>query len=344
MYQILSAIPDGLLDAEPAELKELLGGPVLIHLEGRRNPPLFLSVMQHGNEPSGFRALCRVLRRYRAGGGREDLPRSLSIFIGNVRAAEKNLRRLENQPDYNRVWPGSPAEASPEKTMMAEIVETMRARGVFASIDTHNTTGPNPHYACINRTDAKFIYLASFFSRIIVYFGMPPGVQTMAFAAFCPSVTLECGQAGDERGVAHAAEYIDACLHLSRFPDNPVSPHDYELFHTVARVTVPERVSFGFCGDAKNEEVDIRFREDLDHMNFTEVPAGTEIARVSDDGNSRLKIENEQGEIVGDHYLQYEEGKILFRRPVMPSMLTHDRTVVRQDCLCYLMERYWPGT
>ena len=30
-----------------------------------------------------------------------------------------------------------------------------------------------------------------------------------------------------------------------------------------------------------------------------------------------------------------------FRRvPVMPSMLTCDPEVIRQDCLCYLMERY----
>ncbi len=344
MYQILSAIPDGLLDAEPAELNKLLGGPVLIHLEGRRQPSLFLSVLLHGNEPSSFLALCRMLRRYKVGGGSEDLPRSLSIFIGNVSAAEKNVRRLEGQPDYNRVWPGSPAEDSPEKAMMAEIVESMRARGVFASIDSHNTSGPNPHYACVNSTEAPFLHLATLFSRTIVYFGLPPGVQTMAFAKFCPSVTLECGQAGDAHGVAHAAEYMDACLHLSRFPDTPVAPHDYELFHTVARVTIPEDVTFGFSDAAGGEDVDIRFRQDLDRMNFTEVAAGTRIAEIHGNGAARLKIENEEGEILDDRYLQYEDGNLSFRTTLMPSMLTHDRTIIRQDCLCYLMERYWPGT
>ena len=79
-------------------------------------------------------------------------------------------------------------------------------------------------------------------------------------------------------------------------------------------------------------------------MNFTEVPAGTRIAEIHNGSAARLIIENEQGEILGDHYLRYEQGKILLRTPVMPSMLTHDRVIVRQDCLCYLMERYWPGT
>lgn len=345
MYQVLDALPDGLLDAETTALNDLLGGPVLIHLKGRRDPPLFLSIMLHGNEPSGFMALCRVLKRYKAGGGREDLPRSLSIFIGNVSAAEQNARRLEGQPDYNRVWPGCADGGSPEQAMMADIVETMRGRGVFASVDIHNTTGPNPHYACINRTDAPFLYLASLFSRTIVYFGLPKGVQAMAFAALCPAVTIECGQAVDERSVAHAAEFIDACLHLSHFPDHPVPPHDYELFHTVARVTVPDTVTFDFdAGGDGGEEVDIRFRKDLDQMNFTEMGAGTEIAEIHGDGTARLGIENEEGEILDDRYLRYQDGKILINAAVMPSMLTHDSTIIRQDCLCYFMERFWPGT
>jgi hypothetical protein len=33
-------------------------------------------------------------------------------------------------------------------------------------------------------------------------------------------------------------------------------------------------------------------------------------------------------------------GELLTRRVVMPSMLTLDERVIRQDCLCYLMERF----
>jgi hypothetical protein len=35
-----------------------------------------------------------------------DLPRSLSLFVGNTAAAEQGVRHLPEQPDYNRVWPG----------------------------------------------------------------------------------------------------------------------------------------------------------------------------------------------------------------------------------------------
>ena len=41
-------LPPGLLDADPRQLAELLGGPALIHLPGRRERPLFVSVLKCG--------------------------------------------------------------------------------------------------------------------------------------------------------------------------------------------------------------------------------------------------------------------------------------------------------
>ena len=115
-------LPKGLLEVMPTQLSEVLGGPSLIHLPGRREQPLFLSVLLHGNETTGVVALQALLARYQ----HKVLPRAMSIFIGNVESAQDGLRRLAGQPDYNRVWPGSEHPDSPEKRMMAEIVDIMR--------------------------------------------------------------------------------------------------------------------------------------------------------------------------------------------------------------------------
>jgi len=101
-------LPPGLLDLPAARLGELLPGPALIHLPGRRTPPLFVSVLLHGNEDTGWLAAQSVLKKFVSA----ELPRALSLFIGNVEAARSGLRRLDGQPDYNRVWPGS-EEAHP---------------------------------------------------------------------------------------------------------------------------------------------------------------------------------------------------------------------------------------
>ncbi len=329
MLTITDHLPEDLLRASPRELHHVLSGPTLLHLPGRREPPLFVSVLLHGNEDTSWQAVQQLLYRYRT------LPRALSIFIGNVRAAREGARYLPDQPDYNRIWPGTNAPNSPEGRMMQEIVEIMAARGVFASIDIHNNTGLNPHYACINRLDHRFLQLARLFSRTVVYFTRPTGVQSMAFADLCPAVILECGKPGQARGAQHALEYLEACLKLSEIPIHPVPEQDIDLFHTVAIVTIPDEVTFSFSDPG----ADLLFNDDLDQLNFRELPIGTALATTGMRDAIPLVVTSEQGDIVTAEYFERAGERLVLKRSVMPSMLTVDEHIVRQDCLCYLMER-----
>ncbi len=329
MLTQLDHIPAGLLHTPARDLHEMLPGPALIHLPGRREPPLFVSVLLHGNEDTGLHAVQTLLAR------QETVPRALSIFIGNVSAARYGARVLPGQPDYNRVWPCADPPDSPEARMLAQVVDIMAARGVFASVDIHNNTGLNPHYACINRLDHRFLRLALLFSRTVVYFVRPTGVQSMAFAALCPATTLECGKPGQARGLEHAVEYLQACLKLAEIPAHPVAEQDIDLFHTVAVVKLLEDVSFSF-GDAA---ADIRFVDDLDRLNFRELPAGAILGAMNSTAALPLVAASEAGEDVTREYFENAEGRLTLKRAAMPSMLTLDERIIRQDCLCYLMER-----
>lgn len=336
MYAELYELPAGLLDLPATGLHDFLGGPALIHLQGRREAPLFVSVLMHGNEDTGWEAMRQMLRKYKPGGGEQELPRSLSLFIGNTSAAAVNMRRLAGQPDYNRVWPGSELPRTAEHAMMESIVNTMAAKGVFASVDAHNNTGLNPHYACINVVRTETLHLAAMFSRTVVYFTRPKGVQSMAMTELCPAVTLECGKVGQLHGAAHASEYLDACLHLAQHPVHTISPHDIDLFHTVAIVKIPPETSFGFgC-----QNHDLCLLEDLEILNFREIPIGTSFGRVREGLEVPLDVKNEVNHEVATRYFAVRNGELLTSTPVMPSMLTRNEAVIRQDCLCYLMERY----
>ncbi|WP_428610379.1 M14 family metallopeptidase [Sedimenticola sp.] len=336
MLREFEALPDGLLTCPASELDRFLGAPTLIHLQGRQSPALFVSILMHGNETTGWEAIRQLLAEYRGAGGERELPRSLSLFIGNVAAAAQGVRRLPGQPDYNRVWPGGDDRDSAEARMMRQVVDRMRQRGLFASVDVHNNTGLNPHYACVNRLDHRFLHLAALFGRTVVYFTRPTGVQSLAMADLCPAVTLECGKPDQSLGASHVREYLDACLHLSAHPDHPVAAHDLDLFHTVATVKVPESVSFDFG----NTATDIALAPDLERLNFRELPRGTAIGRVARGVGTGLSVMDEQGADVSDRYLEVVEGELRLRLPVMPSMITRDCRVIRQDCFCYLMERY----
>ena len=334
MLNEIEYLPDGLLETPVEFLAELLGGPTLIHLPGRRPEPLFVTVLAHGNESTGFYAVQSLLQKYQ---GRE-LPRTLSIFIGNVAAASQGQRFLDGQTDYNRVWPGTDLRNTPEMQMMQQVVDSMRARKAFASIDVHNNTGINPHYGCINRVDNQFLHLAAQFSRTVVYFIRPLGVQSMAMSYVCPAVTIECGKPDHEYGMAHARDYIDACLHMSELPQHPVASHDVDLFHTVAVVKIPADVSFGFDGSA----LDLQLNGNLDHLNFRELPAGTELGRVRPGAAVELDVTDDNNQSVYDRYFTINDDALVTARPLMPSMLTLDETIIRQDCLGYLMERLLP--
>jgi succinylglutamate desuccinylase len=337
MLNELDHLPDGFLNTEARELHRILPGPTLIHLPGRRPEPLFVSILLHGNEDTGLLAMQTVLDKY----AQQELPRALSLFIGNIEAAREGARRLGSQPDYNRVWPGAEGAAGPEHDMMQQVVGIMAGRNVFASIDLHNNTGLNPHYACINRLEHAFFHLARLFSRTVVYFNTPKGVQSEAFAAICPAVTVECGKPGGQSGVEHAAAFVEAALHLSAIPAHPLARHEIDLFHTVAVVKVAENIEFSVGGQA----ADLRLIEDIDHLNFRELEPGTRLGQVSPGCSVPLLAWDDAGNEIGQRYFEQMDGQLLTRRAAMPAMLTRDTRIIRQDCLCYLMERIdWPVT
>ena len=327
----LDYLPEGLLEISSIKLHTILPQPTLIHLSGKHAAPLFVSVLLHGNEPTGFMAIQLLLKKYKD----KQLPRSLSLFFGNVTAANHNLRSLDNQPDFNRIWPGTELPDCAETGMAKEIVSLMKKRNVFASVDIHNNTGLNPHYACINSLDNQFLQLACLFGRLIVYFIRPKGVQSAAFAQICPAVTLECGRPGQQHGVEHAFEYLNSCLHLSELPQHKILPQDIDLFHTVAQVKIDERVNFSF----NQVDADLLLSVDIERMNFTEISAGTVFGISKHNAHKPLIAKDERGNIVTDDFFSVQNGELQINRPTMPSMLTLDERVIRQDCLCYLMER-----
>jgi hypothetical protein len=53
-----------------------------------------------------------------------------------------------------------------------------------------------------------------------------------------------------------------------------------------------------------------------------------------------LRAWDEQGNEVSDKYFTVQDDEIRLMLRVMPVMLTVDKEAIRQDCFCYLMERY----
>ena len=329
---ILDHVPDGLLEREATALHHQLPGPTLIHLRGRIERPLVVGALQHGNEITGWEAVRRLLKsHYEA----DELPRSLVIFIGNPRAAKHRLRRLDDQPDFNRCWPGGNGVDNRYTRLFRRVHDHLLKLRPLACIDIHNNTGLNPHYAAVNRIRSDYLRLASMFSSKVAYFTIPMGTLSHSMSEFCPSLTLECGQAGEIHGTDHSMAFLEACLHLEEISLQPVDADAVHLFHMVATVNVNPDVLFGFG----KVPTDVVFKEELDLDNFKELPAGSSWGTVNGTGVQPLIATNNNGDDVTEEFFDFANGQVEIRREIMPSMLTLDRRVIQQDCLCYLMER-----
>ena len=285
--------------------------------------------MLHGNETSGFYALQKLLQHYQG----QTLPRSVSIFIGNVKATEAGCAKAGGTGGLTIVSGQVPiSHYLAEAHMAQQVTDIMRQRNVMASIDIHNNTGKNPHYACINKLESAFVSLAGMFSNTLVYFTTPKGVQSAAFAEMCPSVTIECGLSGQRDGVEHAFRYLQTIMHLGHF--QLAMESGFSLYHTVARVKIPQDYSFGFADDAT-----INLLPEIENYNFCELDAQTPIAKIEPGSSAFLQAFDDDEREVGREYFEYQGDTIVLRKPMMPAMLTTNTHIIRQDCLCYLMER-----
>jgi len=325
--QRLSQFPNRLADLDIRHIKSAFPKPTLLSIEGRRPEPLFVSTLLHGNEPTSFVVLQDLARRF----ANTAPPRTLMIFVGNVDATAAGARHLDSQPDFNRIWAGG---VGPEFDLAREVITAARDARPFASIDIHNNTGTNPFYGCINTMRPENLGLAALFARVAVYYRNPPTTQSMAFAQFCPAITIECGRVGNPIGTERAISFVNDVLHLDHLPTRVPPEQDLALYETIGRVVIESKVRFSFT----DATADLLLRADLDEKNFSDLSPG-EAWGTSTLTRNPLRVLDEFDREHVEEFFDYSSGTIRLRRPVTPSMLTLREDIIRQDCLGYLMTR-----
>ena len=144
---------------------------------------------------------------------------------------------------------------------------------------------------------------------------------------------------GDEFGIQLATNFVDQVLNLEAIPEEKVADQDIDLFHTLAVIKIPETVSFSFDGS----DADMQFIQGIETLNFEEIPPGTAIATIREDVAVPIVVLNEEGEDITRRLFEINDHKLVNLKTLMPAMLTLEEHIIRQDCLCYVMERYLIG-
>ncbi|MCB9090957.1 MAG: succinylglutamate desuccinylase/aspartoacylase family protein [Halobacteriovoraceae bacterium] len=326
---ILNSLPEGFFNVLPENITDLFPNPTLISLEGEIQQPLFISTLLHGNELSSLEVIKKILKNY------NKLPRNIIVFIGNTQAAKQGLRQLPDQMDFNRIWAGGDA---PECQLAQDVLNFVKDKNLWASVDLHNNTGINPLYGCINKSHSDdFVKLASLFARDIVYFKEPHSVQAMAFSQFCPSTTLECGVSMDPKGIEAAFSFLKKLLSIESFDEISYQRNELNIFRSYCKLSLKTQ-EFDF--DFKNESpLKISLMDNIDQLNFKEIPAGTLLA-YHHNAERYLRVIEDNGDDITDEYLDFSENKITLKKMAIPSMLTKNTVVAYSDCLGYFMQHF----
>ena len=328
---VLTEPSEKLFQLAADQLLQELGGPTLVHIPGVQPQPVFVSVLLHGNECSGWYGVQQMMREFPA------LPRSVLLFIGNVQAAASGVRTLSDQVDFNRIWRNPPG---PDYAFVKDLLaQVAKHKPVFA-VDLHNNTGKNPHYSVLTSQDPASRALAYLFSDRAVLIDEPDTVLSRALQAYCPSIAVEVGPVNDSASDLRAADFLRRCLKQSELSADPGD--QLQLFRAVARLHVAEQTRFDFVDDVSARDLaldDLLLTAGIEAINFHEIEAGFEIGFNRLPLHRSLQVLDTQHQDVTVQFLQQRDGIVTLRQPVVPAMFTTNKVVARQDCLGYLMHK-----
>lgn len=324
MFKLRKEFPKELLTCEPQDVLDILEAPTLFYFTGTKKPAVFISAFMHGNETTGFYVFQELIRRH----GANQWPRDVYFFISNVWAAKEGKRRLDHQPDFNRIWKDGEL---PENKMAMAVMKAVQPKSLFAVIDIHNNAGRNPHYGIVHGLGETHLNLAALFDKTCLYFSEPDYTCSDAFGHFCPAVTIEAGLPGNLAGITHALEFVDHVMNLKGLPDKSLPDLDLDILSSLGTVLLESRSQVGI----KPEAGDICFEKDFDLMNFKLVPAGSVFGYYT--GAHRLKFIDDHGRDGTDGFFEHRGGKIMTRHAMVPVMLKTDKHVLKTNCVGYAM-------
>lgn len=319
-------LPGAMARTAAKDVRSIFPESAVIELEGRNKQPLFIGALMHGNESVGWEAL----KKLQAWMKTHPLPRSLIIFIGNVRAAEMKTRFVPGRPDYNRIWAGGD---KPEHDLARRVLEIAHAANPHAAIDLHNNTGANPLYALVHHRRPEDMQLASLFAPHAMWTRNPPNTLSEAMSAVCPAITAECGQWDVAAHEDAAFNLILDAMHIDHWRGK--ADLNLDLYKVTGRIEIAPEASIVFEHGVAG---DIELAANLEKWNFFDRPAGSTFARLLNDGNVIRVFDDKGRDVTGDVFRQ-EGDRILLTRDFTPAMLTVNEQAIRADCLGYLMEK-----
>ncbi|EWH11917.1 hypothetical protein DS2_01998 [Catenovulum agarivorans DS-2] len=317
------------LPDDPTDWLLSLHGPTVIDMQGLINTRTrVVSVLVHGNEPSGFIALHRFLLS-------KVIPMTnVRFIISSVEAAQQSPvfsnRYFDDKHDLNRCFNLDNSDALVNQRA-GSILQAINEVKPEAVIDMHNTSGASPSFCVATRIDMQVQALASFFCQTMIYTRLNLGAL-MEQNFNCPIVTVECGGAQDQQ--AHEVAYQG--VHEFLMADNLFAGHHYMLVDIVEhplRLEIDPKTNLSFA-DKSDPSADITLVSDIEQHNMGVTRADCLIG-WSNIGCTPFTVRNEAGDVQSDSIIYCKDGQLFTRQKLRIFMATTNHRIALNDCLFY---------
>ena len=310
-----------------------LGGPTWIVLSGQDpSRTRAVTTLLHGNEPSGVRAIFQWLRS----GVRPHV--NLACFIGVVDAALAEpgfaYRHLPDCRDLNRCF-RMPFE-DPEGRLAAGVLDRLRTMNPEALIDFHNTSGRSPAYGVSTRSGEPQKALTALVSDHLIVTDLRLGTLMEATEDDFPTVTAECGGAGDARSEQTALTALRTYAMTESLWDAPHRHARVKTFHHPIRVSLEAGKQVAY-GATSMPEADLTLRKDADQFNFGVLNQGETLGWVRDSSPGVLVARDAKGRDRTREMFAVVDGRLVVTQASRIMMMTTNSHIAATDCLFYCL-------
>ena len=312
------------------EFLRKLGGPTFLWLPGLDpSRTRALSTLLHGNEPSGIRALHRLIRE----GHQPQV--NLLCFVGAVDAALTNPlfshRCAPNQKDLNRCF-RPPFEGPGGATAQAMLEELDRAQPETL-IDIHNTSGRSPAYGVTTQNGPIQETVTGIFCDHLIVTDLRLGTLMEATEKAWPTITIEAGGANDPqadelafRGLTQYAS-TENIAHLA----SPIS-----VVHHPIRVELQKGASVAYA-PAPVAGVDLTLPPDADLWNFGILSPKQRLGWIGPQNLDTLWAKNAMNQNLTSQIFLVENGELQLAQASRLMMVTTNTDIAEGDCLFYIL-------
>jgi hypothetical protein len=262
------------------------------------------------------------------------------LFLGAVEASRAgsgfSFRMLPGHRDLNRCF-RAPFDGD-DGQVAEQALTLLRQAHPEAVIDLHNNTGHNPAYAIGTRIEGARLGLCGLFSNRYIASALRLGTFMEAFDDLAPSLTIECGRAGDPAADATAHAGLLRLMRLPRVDSTFVGGMAVSILTNPVRVSLRAGLELAF-DERPRPEADLTLDAEIDRHNFEFLPAGTRLGWIRAGCCWPLLAADAEGRDQSRELFAVEEGTLVARRSFIPIMMTTDVAVALADCLFYVVQQ-----